>query len=361
MLPGAMILAAVQHAGGAVPFAQFMELCLHHPEAGYYTRGDAVFGRGGDFYTASDLGAVYGRLMCRAFEAEWRRLGAPAHFQVVDAGAGRGAFAADVLQWGVRHHPEWSTALHYVLLERSPALRAQQQQVLANVDASRYSLASSLDAVPEAEAGCILANEFFDALPIDLFSRGERGLVRAWVEVTAGEGLELAWRAADADMLESARCALRPMHGEDVVEAAADAPHWVGGLLGKVRQGALFVVDYGYMESEWERYRQGTLRTFRRHQVGADPLQRPGEQDLTAHVNFTALVRAAGPEVEAARLCTLHEFLRSLGESDAFAGLFADLRMPAERVKRGLQLRHLVSPAGLGEAFQVLVLRRAGR
>jgi len=354
MRPATTILAAVHEAGGAVPFARFMELCLYHPTAGYYSRGEAVFGRAGDFYTASDLGAVYGRLMCRAFEAEWRRLGQPPQFQLVEAGAGRGAFAADVLNWAQRHHPEWSAALHYVLLESSPALQAQQRQVLAGEDVARYSLAAELREVPVAAAGCVLANEFFDALPVDVYRRAEVGLVRGWVEVVGGQS-QLAWRPADDRELVAAQCGVRPTEPGDVVEVAPDAAGWVAGLLSKLQRGTLFVVDYGYAEAEWERFRQGTLRTFRRHQSGGDPLHQPGEQDLTAHVNFTALTRALGAGV--ATLATLHGFLRPWGDADGFAGLFDDARLAPERVKRGLQLRHLVSPAGLGEAFQVLTLR----
>ena len=110
---------------GPIPFSRYMELCLYHPELGYYSRNAEQFGKAGDFYTSSDVHAVFGRLLARQFEEIWRAMGSPAQIEILELGPGRGLFAQDVLDWSEKKFPEFFQALHYSLAERSPALRAQ--------------------------------------------------------------------------------------------------------------------------------------------------------------------------------------------------------------------------------------------
>src|SRR5580692_10109114 len=162
---------------GPIPFSRYMEMCLYDPELGYYSRNAEQFGKAGDFYTSSDVHAVFGRLMARQFEEMWRVLGSPAQIEILELGPGRGLFAQDVLDWSEKKFPEFFGALHYSLSERSPVLRGRLKETLARFLASgRASLITenASEGVERALAPevplIIFANEFFDALPVEIVS-----------------------------------------------------------------------------------------------------------------------------------------------------------------------------------------------
>ena len=153
---------------GSVPFSRYMELCLYDPELGYYSRNAAQFGKTGDFYTSSDVHAVFGRLLARQFKEMWRVLGSPEHITLKELGPGRGLFAQDVLDWSEKKFPDFFRALRYVLDERSPALRQRIEVTLSrHLESGRAALVSGTDA---GTPRIVFANEFFDALPVDVLS-----------------------------------------------------------------------------------------------------------------------------------------------------------------------------------------------
>ncbi len=128
---------------GPIPFSRYMELCLYHPELGYYSRHAEQFGKAGDFYTSSDVHAVFGRLLARQFEEIWRAIGSPAQIEILELGPGRGLFAQDVLAWSEKKFPEFFRALHYSLAERSPKLRDRIRDVIARyIESGRASSVS---------------------------------------------------------------------------------------------------------------------------------------------------------------------------------------------------------------------------
>src|SRR5215472_4523351 len=154
-----IIVEEIRHAG-AIPFSRFMELALYHPESGYYSRDREKFGRGGDFYTSSDIHAVYGRLVARQFEEMWRALGSPDEIKIVELGPGRGLFAQDVLAWADKKFPEFARALHYSLVESSPALRQQLQKRFENeLRRGRAAILSTIQDLPRSKNAIIFANE----------------------------------------------------------------------------------------------------------------------------------------------------------------------------------------------------------
>ena len=335
-----------------------MEVCLYDPVAGYYSRSAEQFGQAGDFYTSSDVHAVFGRLLCRRFDAMWRSLGSPASIEVLELGPGRGLFARDLLAWAGRKFPEFFSALRYTLQESSPALRQRLRVNLADF------LSGGKAAVPEPQpfpvppaetARIVFANEFFDALPVEILS--PMGKLHLAFE---NDRLCEAWlppSQAELDFLE--RYSVRPEAGERL-EVALPAQAWMKAIASSFSAGFLVVIDYGYARSQQiAGHHRGTLMAYRRHSATSDPYQAPGEQDLTAHVNFTALADAAavlGMEVE--KLQTQSQFLLGIGEENQFADAFEECRLPQERAKVALQLKHLISPAGMGETFQVLTARR---
>src|SRR5581483_11792822 len=166
---------------GPIPFSRYMELCLYHPQLGYYSRHSAQFGKAGDFYTSSDVHAVFGRLLARQFAEMWHALGSPAQIVVKELGPGRGLFAQDVLDWSEKKFPEFFCALRYVLVEQSPALRERIGQTLMRRLESGQAGFGSLHQ-PADSPVIVFANEFFDAIPVEVVS------VQGSLRIDAREG-----------------------------------------------------------------------------------------------------------------------------------------------------------------------------
>jgi len=339
---------------GPIPFTRYMEMCLYDPELGYYSRNAEQFGKAGDFYTSSDVHAVFGRLLARQFAEMWRALGSPKQIELLELGPGRGLFAQDVLDWSEKKFPAFSAAVRYTLVEQSATLRAKLGQALAG------HLASGKAAVfpeqkrtlsPEAPL-IVFANEFFDALPVSvLSSQGslriglrEGRLTESWVQASAEE----------QDFLD--RYSVYP-EPEERLEVQLAAQQQADRAARELRHGFFVVIDYGYAREEQLAGRhRGTLAAFRQHALSTNPYEAPGSQDITAHVNFTALaatLERAGMNVQ--RLVTQSQFLLGIGEGNQFADAFEECGLPQERAKVALQLKHLVTPAGMGENFHVLV------
>ncbi len=341
---------------GAIPFSRYMELCLYHPELGYYSRAREQFGKTGDFYTSSDVHAVFGRLLTRQFEEMWRALGTPARLDIVELGPGRGLFAQDVLDWATKKFPDFPAALRYVLIESSPALRARlQDRFRDRIAAGKVSLHTTLEEARVAEHAIVFANEFFDALPVEVIA--DQGELR--IGEAGGKFVE-QFAPSSAEELEFLdRYGVHPEAGERV-EAPLAAQEQMRRVAAAVRRGFAVIIDYGYTQEEQLTGRhRDTIMAYRRHTVSANPYEAPGEQDLTAHVNFTALAAAAeAAGLHSFPLLTQAQFLMGIGEPNQFADAFQDCVLPQERTKVALQLKHLVTPAGMGETFQVLLLSR---
>ncbi len=370
------------HSRGPIPFSRYMELCLYDPDHGYYTRNAEQFGKSGDFYTSSDVHAVFGRLMARQFEEMWRALGSPEKIAIVELGPGRGLFAQDVLDWSEKKFPEFLRALRYLLVESSQPLRQRIESALArHIEsgrallvapeffaggsgslaasfwvAQRFSAANSSPAnakalAPEAPT-IVFANEFFDALSVEILS--PQGSLR--IDTREGRFLE-TWAPPSPEELEFLdHHSIHPEPGERV-EVPLIAQNYMHQIASTIPRGFLIAIDYGYIRAEQLAGRhRGTLKAIRQHSVGANPYEAPGEQDITADVNFTALAAAVEQHgMQTQKLITQSQFLMGIGEATQFADAFEDCRLPQERAKVALQLKHLVTPAGMGESFHVLV------
>ena len=343
-----------------MPFSRYMEMCLYDRELGYYSRNAEKFGKAGDFYTSSDVHAVFGRLLARQFDEIWRRMGSPSRVEVLELGPGRGLFAQDVLDWAEKKFPDFFSAVHYSLAERAPSLRVRLQQTLKrHLGAGRASLVpeSTTEGCPAlSETGvsaCIVfANEFFDALPVEIVSK--QGSLRITSENSRLKEIWAAPSAAELTFLDL--YGVHPEPGERI-EVPLAAQHCLNQLAAHADKSVFVLVDYGYTRQEQLGGRhRGTLMTFRQHSAANDPYEAPGEQDITAHVNFTALAAAAEQNgMQVRPLVTQSQLLLGIGEATQFADAFEDTRLPQERAKRALQLKHLINPEGMGETFKVMV------
>jgi SAM-dependent MidA family methyltransferase len=377
---------------GPIPFSRYMDLCLYYPDEGYYSRNAEQFGKAGDFYTSSDVHAVFGRLLARQFDEIWRALDRPPQIEILELGPGRGLFARDLLDWSNKKFPDFFTALTYTVQESSPALRAKLRENLsehltaekAHVAGTAGTSRSHVGAEPalslskgaptcpaeqgSANAGIdrtltshapliVFANEFFDALPVEILSA--EGKLYLTLE---NNHLQETWLPPLAEELEFLdRYGVHPEPGERI-EVPVVAQDWIRQIANSTADAPLLLIaiDYGYTREQQlaGRYR-GTLMAYRHHSASPDPYQAPGEQDLTAHVNFTALAAACEQSgMRCEKLFTQSQFLLGIGEKNQFADAFEGCRLPQERAKVALQLKHLVTPVGMGENFKVLIASR---
>ena len=351
---------------GPIPFSRYMEICLYDPRQGYYSRNAEQFGEAGDFYTSSDVHAVFGRLLARQFEEMWRSLDRPAHLEILELGPGRGLFARDVLDWSQSKFPEFFSALTYTLQESSPALQAKLKETMADhlatgraaiaLDQSVQSGVPWIGRSSSRESPVIVfANEFFDALPVEILS--SQGKLHLAFENGQLAEVWLPPSKEEVGLLD--RFGVHPGE-EERIEASIAGQCWISAIADAIGRGFLVIIDYGYTRAEQLAGRhRGTLMTYRQHSASPNPYEAPGEQDLTSHVNFTALNAAIEQSgMRAEKLLTQAQLLMGIGESTQFADAFERCRLPQEHAKVALQLKHLATPAGMGETFQVLLASR---
>jgi SAM-dependent MidA family methyltransferase len=272
---------------GPIPFSRYMELCLYEPESGYYSRRREQFGKAGDFYTSSDVHAVFGRLLARQFDEMWRAMGAPAAIEIVELGPGRGLFAQDVLDWTGKKFWDFRDALTYRMVESSAGLRERLQERFAEkIEKGQVEVYSSVDELPPArEHSIVFGNEFFDALPVEVLS--DTGKLR--IGYANGRFVETFGPACGAELEYVDRYGVHPEEGERVEARLLDAVY-MQQIASRIRCGFVVLIDYGYTKEELLAGRnKNTLLAFRQHAISDTPYEAPGEQDITANVNFSVL------------------------------------------------------------------------
>jgi SAM-dependent MidA family methyltransferase len=261
-----------------------------------------------------------------------------------------------VLDWSREKFPSFFDALQYTAVERAGPLREKLSATLnEHVKLRKTVIRDNLPDKSFVENAIVFANEFFDALPVEVL--GNHGATRIGWE--AGRFVESFVSASSVEMEYLDHYSVHPEEGERV-EAGLEALRTIKDIADALKRGFLIIIDYGYVREELLAGRhRDTIMCYRQHSVSNNPYEAPGEQDITAHVNFTAL-RVAGEQagLECLGLVTQAQFLMGIGEETQFADVFEDARLPQERAKRALQLKHLVTPAGMGETFSVLVLGR---
>ncbi len=340
------LIAAEIAQGGPHSFARFIELALYHPQLGYYASGRAKIGRGGDFYTNVSIGPVFGRVLAGQFREMWRHLGQPAGFCLVEQGAHDGQLAADVLS-ALPDLP-----LQYWIVEPSASLRELQQETLRG-RAVRW--AESLEDLPTFD-GVHFSNELVDALPFHLVqSTGD-----TWEElfvVSHQDGFAFRPAAPSPALRDDLReFPSRP--AGTIAEVRPVVRGWLGALGKKIRTGWVLVVDYGLSREKLHapHRREGTFSCYQGHRRDAKPLEDPGNKDITAHVDFTALMAAArenGFRVEG--FADQHHFLVGASES-----LLKSLDGPPDSASQKLlrTLQTLLHPESMGTQFHYLALSK---
>lgn len=342
MTPLADLLARRIAAQGPITVADYMSECLLHPAHGYYATRDP-FGRAGDFVTAPEISQMFGELLGLCLAQAWLDQGAPAPFTLAELGPGRGTLMADLWR-ATRAVPGFHAAARVVLVEASPALRAVQARTLGAV-----SWIDTADALPDAPL-FLIANEFFDALPIRQFLRTPEGWRERMVGLAQGA---LTFGLSPPVPCPDPRFAADPPGA--LVEICPQAAPVVQALADRISRhgGAALVIDYGGWRSHGD-----TLQALRAH-APDDPLAHPGAADLTAHVDFEALALAA-PAVAHTPLTPQGPLLQRLGIDQRAARLATGLG-GAARDSHLAAHRRLTHPAEMGSLFQALAFHPLNR
>ena len=354
-------IAAEIQAEGPLSFARFMELALYHPTYGYYMRtgqDDSArrIGWDGDFYTSSDVHAVFGRLLGRQLQQVDQVLGYPTPFTIVEMGPGKGTLAQDILQ-SLSADASLLSRLRYVLVERSPAMQAAQQRTLSPwaQQAGLVTWVESLEALPaDSVVGAFLSNELVDAFPVHRVRIMEGVAHELTVTYREGRFVEqtqpLRNPALQAYVRRLSDLGITLTEGQ-TADINLQALTWMKQVAGILAKGLVCTIDYGHTAQDLfgpER-RNGTLLGYRHQMLSEDPYQAVGLQDLTAHIDFSALA-TAGEEAGLAVTGFTNQmsFLMSLG-----------IEQELERWEPGSReyqaIVQLLRPEGMGRTFKILI------
>lgn len=339
---------------GPLPFAAFMEACLYHPQHGYYTRHVPAAGQR-DYVTSPEVGPLFARLLARQLREMWEELGRPAAFELVECGAGHGRLAADILAALGEQAPELAAVIRVRLVETSPRL-GEQARAAVGKSGERVRVEERLPA--GGLVGCLLSNELIDALPVHRVVQRAGGLREIYIGARGEELVEVEAEPSSPELVRYLERYGAPLAEGQFAEINLAALAWLEEAAAALARGFLITIDYGYRAPELygPAHQRGTLLAYRQHRVHLDWLAAPGEQDMTAQVNFTAL-EEHGRELGLRTLgyTTQTQFLLALLRASGFADLpGADAGEPAQRAAR-LQLKQLTHPEGMGEAFKVLI------
>jgi SAM-dependent MidA family methyltransferase len=342
----AQLRARIEARGGWIPFSEYMEFALYAPGLGYYSAGSRKLGEEGDFITAPELGKLFGRTLAR----QLHELIAAGFDQILEVGAGSGTLAATLLE-----ELETRGALphRYLILELSPELRVRERDTLAARVPHLLERVAWLNGLPPNFRGVVIGNEVLDAMPMEIVRIGDTGHEQAGVDA------DLQWRFVPASGELSRAAAILDLPVPYRTEIPLMARHFVTTLGSSLEAGVLLFIDYGFPRHEfYHRQRDaGTLMCHYRHHAHDDPFFLPGLQDITSHVDFSAVAHA-GREAGLAVLgyCNQAQFLVNCGVTEVLTeAQESDTRT---RPRLSAEADKLLSPAEMGELFKVIALGR---
>jgi SAM-dependent MidA family methyltransferase len=349
----ASIAREIGARGGWIPFARFMDMLLYEPGLGYYAAGAMKFGAAGDFVTAPGMTGLFGRALARQV-GQVMAMSAPA---VLEAGAGTGRLAADLLA-ELEHLGQLPE--RYDILDLSPDLRERQRQTLAQAVPHLLPRVRWLDRLPETFAGVVVGNELLDAMPAHVVAWREDAICERGVELDGETGFAWVERPAGGALLAAAeeigrQCRL-PAGYQSEIGLAARA--WAAEWGHRLERGALLLIDYGFPRHEFYHPQRsgGTLMCHHRHHSHPDPFHLPGLQDVTAHVDFTAIIAAAHASgLDLLGYTSQGQFLLNCGILDLLGGQPTDT---ADYVRAAGAANRLLLPQEMGELFKVIAIGR---
>lgn len=355
-----------ENSQNRITFADYMNWVLYHPEYGYYSINKPKLGAEGDFVTSPYLGSDFGEMLAEQFFQIWEIMDCPNAFTLVEMGAGQGILASDILLYLKKKYPDFFQCLNYIIIEKSNFLKAQQQHQLKKTLAASISIQwCDLEDIPNNNIiGCFFSNELVDAFPVHQIIVQDQQLQEIYItldsevkfkEIIAELSTEKItdyFKLIDIDLCSNS---YPERYRTEVNLAALD---WIKTLVTKLNQGFILTIDYGYTAQRYylPSRKEGTLQCYYQHSHHNDPYLNIGRQDITAHVNFTAL-QLYGKDwgIDGVGFTQQALFLMALGLGDRISALSQPSNYSiSEILQRRECLHSLIDPMGLGN-FGVLL------
>lgn len=346
-----------------VTFAEYMELALYDSQYGYYNSGVVGIGAKGDFFTSSSLGKDFGELLAIQFQEMWTNLGCPQSFSIVEMGAGNGELAQDILNH-IRESDNLSfaKALRYIIIEESKALIKVQQALLIPRNFNNLNWQNWSDISGKSIVGCFFSNELVDSFSVHRITKNQHQFQEIYLELTQNRLVETIHppsteRLSQYFDLIGIDLLARQYPQDYRTEVNLNALDWLETMAAKLKQGYVLTIDYGYNAEKYYRpsRNQGTLQCYYQHRRHSNPYVNLGRQDITAHVDFTALqLQGNSCDLKTIGFTQQALFLMALGLGDRLNDLSSGKYNITEIFQRRDALHQLIDPTGLG-GFGVLI------
>ena len=346
---------------GPITFKTFMEMALYEPELGYYTSQKTRIGRGGDFYTSSHLHPAFGMMIGKQIEEMWEIMGRPSDFQIVEMGSGAGYLCKDILEYykglgigGQGLEREIIKNLQYIIVELNPLMRENQKNLLSEFS-DKVRWVSSIKEL-SAIRGCFLSNELLDAFPVHIIEMNDE-IKEIFVSTDNEKLTEIKGTPSTNEITDYLKEFFIELEKGHRTEINLEIKKWLGEINSVLTEGFILTIDYGYSSEDYysEDRNRGTLLCYHKHQMTEDPYQNTGEQDITAHVNFSS-VKKWGDElgIKTIGFCRQGVFLVSLGIDEVIAEIHKihknyDYPFEVARIKK------LILPGTMGETHKVVI------
>jgi SAM-dependent MidA family methyltransferase len=352
---------------GSINFETFMEMALYYPGLGYYTKDSTKIGRTGDFYTSPHLHSIFGAMIGRQMEEMWTTIRRPEIFHIVEMGAGMGYLAKDMLEY-LKGKGRWAMGdgqerceeekffehLRYTIIELNPIVKSKQQDLL-NEFKDKVDWISHINELKPI-TGCFLSNELLDAFPVRLIevpNNPDNELKEIYVSIDGDDLVEIKMPCSDEVKKYLNEFGIELPEGYKT-EVNLKIKDWLSEVSNKLFEGFILTIDYGYPAQDYysEDRNRGTLLCYYQHQINENPYQNIGEQDLTAHVNFSSL-KKWGDELGLKNLgfCPQGTYLVSLGIDEVIMELCGD----SPDVFDVAKIKGLILPQGMGESHKVMI------
>jgi SAM-dependent MidA family methyltransferase len=338
---------------GRITFEAFMDMALYEPGLGYYASEDIEIGKAGDFYTSQNVHHIFGVMIGKQLEEMWEAMGRPPAFDAIEPGAGAALMAMDILTY--LRDREISGAFRYVIIEPRPFMQKRQKELLGDLS-GKVEWVGSLEDL-ESSKGCILSNELLDAFPVHVVKM-EDELREVYVTLEDHNFTEKEGTPSTAALSDYLRDFSVDLPGGYRTEINLRIKDWLRTAGEVLSEGFLLTVDYGYPAQDYysEERDKGTLLCYHKHNVSEELYRNIGEQDITAHVNFSS-VKKWGEEIGLKTLgfCQQGIYLISLGIDEVIKQLYADSQDYLFEVAK---IKRLIFPGTLGETHKVMIQYR---
>jgi len=339
---------------GSISFKEFMDMALYYPELGYYTSDKSKIGGYGDFFTSSELDPVFGQLLAKQFAEIFYKLNTE-NFQIIEIGAGKGYLAYDILTALKDEYPTVYEKTIYYIIEKSPYHIKIQKELLKDFKNIKWRQ-DIIDFEDETIEGVIFSNELFDAFPVDIIRKKDNKIYQIYITLDENDNILEIEKTPIKEIIEYLKQLNIHIPEGMTTEVNLDAKDYIIKIAKKLKKGYVITIDYGYPSKElYKPYRmKGTLLCYYKHSYSENFYENVGLQDITSHVNFSALSYYGKiNNLETVGFTDQAHFLTNLGLLEIFSKLqeIGDYKS-YERINR---LKTLVIPKGMGEKFKVLV------